>query len=276
VSFNSYARHINSEIADLYAHGLMEHLPVSATSIINRTFGLIPSLHTTAPGNQFVEVTMDELPGVVAALALGMHTVNRLATRFAKTADLSHLYERDDHGRRSKEINPFINQILDERLTRLMNPFATSRFGLPGHNTDTLVFDLPLLEGLKIDSNKYSKLALATFASNVFWTSDELWDKFYPSIPGVKTTPLGKLPAQDLSKVKPPLHRAFIAATLEYELTFQGMPSRTLNREMVEALEAIYKVPKKESIIESFPESRLGLSNAENASKRLPPNSSTP
>jgi len=260
--FNAYSRRICADIADMYAGAIDTRIPLSPTLIVKNAFNLSPLLHSPLPGGHFAELKMDELGGVMSALALGARTVNRLASKFAKRIDFSHLYKRDEQFRPKKEFNPFVDKILEERLGRLMNPHASSRFGLPGHHYDTLVFDLPLIEGLKANSEKYAKVALATFASNVFnHISEEHLEKLYQSLSQSGSNTLSTMSVNEKERTKSRLQPFFLICTLEYELSFQGFQPQRLSGKIVETLESIYRVPKEESIIQSFPDERLELSN---------------
>jgi hypothetical protein len=252
--FNSYARHFSAQLSELYFAEMSQRdsfdVPLSATSIITKTFKLQPLVYSAIAADTFGEFSMDELAGVLTALSFGSHTVVHLAKKFAKCTSLTHLKTKDEHGRIIKESPIFVREIMRDRFARLFNPHMINRSHLPGYQSDVLVFDLPLLEALKEDGPKYARLAVASFASNIFhWMPGAKREDFLQSFSAATGRVAGVV---DMKRQREKLHVVFLSSTLEYEDAIKEQRMPRLAKPVVAALEQIYQVPLKESLLSLY------------------------
>ncbi len=257
-SLGIYLRQLQSMVIEQYTDALiLTSAPsqgMTPSELLSRMFKLRPILQSSRPTQLLSEITPDELPGVIIALTLGAHTVNRLASGFAKTPEITHLIKKSASDRRLKgKVPPPVNEILEKRLRSLLSPYPVNKATLPDLNPKMLTFDVPLLEGLKIEPERYGQLAIASFAFNVFESlfiipGDQGYDDLFRAFLSAPNKPIRSVNDIDTNTINSHLRVFFIHSTLEYEQAIREQRGPRLSAETVAAIEKIYKVPQNERI----------------------------
>ena len=178
-------------------------------------------------------------------LELAEHTVVRRAQGIAKRVDSQHLVVSKSKKQATQvSIDPIATML--QRQRELLNPFNTSRFGLPSHSPNVMVFDAVDLYCLQSNFERFAPIKLAQLASNVFY---QLTDKQRAELLTVVAEDPQVRVAMRINgrHLEAALHSYFVRATVDYEMCRTDRSGKASDSKFLPLLSQVYGMPISDS-----------------------------